>query len=88
MPSPMINFKKHLQPLSLDEQILEINFAIDRIHNLNNMVDEKENIEKKYWAINELKRLRRKIISDNKEIFILMCILFILINSMSLNLWQ
>ena len=44
----MINFKKHLQPLSLDEQILEINFAIDRIHNLNNMVDEKENIEKKY----------------------------------------
>ena len=84
----MINFKKHLQPLSLDEQILEINFAIDRIHNLNNMVDEKENIEKKYRAINELKRLRRKIISDNKEIFILMCILFILINSMSLNLWQ
>ena len=84
----MINFKKHLQPLSLDEQILEINFAIDRIHNLNNMVDEKENIDKKYWAINELKRLRRKIISDNKEIFILMCILFILINSMSLNLWQ
>ena len=29
----MINFKKHLQPLSLDEQILEINFAIDRIQN-------------------------------------------------------
>ena len=84
----MINFKKHLQPLSLDEQILEINFAIDRIHNLNNMVDAKENIDKKYRAINELKRLRRKIISDNKEIFILMCILFILINSMSLNLWQ
>ena len=87
MPSPMINFKKHLQPLSLSEQILEINFAIDRIYNLN-MVDAKENTDKKYRAINELKRLRRKIISDNKEIFILMCILFILINSMSLNLWQ
>ena len=83
----MINFKKHLQPLSLSEQILEINFAIDRIYNLN-MVDAKENIDKKYRAINELKRLRRKIISYNKEIFILMCILFILINSMSLNLWQ
>ena len=83
----MINFKKHLQPLSLSEQILEINFAIDRTYNLN-MVDAKENIDKKYRAINELKRLRRKIISDNKEIFILMCILFILINSMSLNLWQ
>ena len=52
------------------------------------MVDAKENTDKKYRAINELKRLRRKIISDNKEIFILMCILFILINSMSLNLWQ
>ena len=47
MPSPMINFKKHLQPLSLSEQILEINFAIDRIYNLN-MVDAKENIDKKY----------------------------------------
>ena len=88
MPSPMINFKKHLQSLSLDEQILEINFAIERIQNWNNMVDTKENIDKKYRAINELKTLRRKIVSDNKEIFILMCILFILINSMSLNLWQ
>ena len=84
----MINFKKHLQPLSLDEQILQINFAIERIHNLNNMVDTKENFDKNHRAINELKTLRRKIISDNKEIFILMCILFILINSMSLNLWQ
>ena len=52
------------------------------------MVDTKENIDKKYRAINELKTLRRKIVSDNKEISILMCILFILINSMSLNLWQ
>ena len=84
----MVNFKKHLQFLSFDQQISEINLAIDGIHNLNNMVNVKENIDKKYRAIKELKALRKKIISDNKEIVTLLCILFALINSMSLDLWQ
>ena len=86
MPSRMVNFKKHLQFLSFDQQISEINLAIDGVHNLNNMIKAKENMDKKYRAIKELKSLRKKLISDNKEIVTLSCILFVLINSMSLNL--
>ena len=88
MPSRMVNFKKHLQFLSFDQQISEINLAIDGIHNLNNMVNVKENIDKKYRAIKGLKALKKKIVSGNKEIVTLLCILFVLINSMPLNLWQ
>ena len=84
----MTYFKKILQFLSFEQQIPEINFAIDGIHNLNNMVDAKENIDKKYRTINELKTLKKEIISNNKEIFTLPYILFVLINSMSLNLSQ
>ena len=82
----MVNFKKHLQFLSFDQQISEINLAIDGIHNLNNMVNVKENIDKKYRAIKGLKALKKKIVSGNKEIVTLLCILFVLINSMPLNL--
>ena len=82
MPSRMINL---LQVLSFDQQISEINLAIDGIHNLSNMVDARENIDKKYQTIKELKTLRRKIMSGNKEIITLLCILFILINSTCLN---
>ena len=84
----MTYFKKILQFLSFEQQIPEINFAIDGIHNLNNMVDAKENIDKKYRTINELKTLKKEIISNKKEIFTLPYILFVLINSMSLNLSQ
>ena len=52
------------------------------------MIDVKENIDKKYSIINELRTLRRQIMSDKKEKITLLCILFVLINSMSLNLWQ
>ena len=52
------------------------------------MIDVKENIDKKYSIINELRTLKKQIISDNKEIITLLCILFFLINYMSLNLWQ
>ena len=52
----------------------------------NNMFDVKEDTNGKYSAINHLKTLRTKIILDNKEILILFYILFILINSMPLNL--
>ena len=52
------------------------------------MIDVKENIDKKYSIINELRTLRRQIMSDNKEKVTLLCILFVLIYSMSLNLWQ
>ena len=52
------------------------------------MIDVKENIDKKYSIINELRTLRRQIMSDKKEKNTLLCILFVLINSMSLNLWQ
>ena len=84
MPSRMTSFKKYLQFLSFDQQILKINSAIDDMHNCLHLFDEKENISRKYCAINELKTLRRKIISDNKEIIMLLCVLFILIKSLSL----
>ena len=80
MPSRVIKF---LQVLSFDQQM--INLAIDGIHNLRNMVDARENIDKKYQTIKELKTLKRKIMSGNKEIITLLCILFFLINSMCLN---
>ena len=82
MPSRVI---KLLQVLSFDQQMSEINLAIDGIHNLRNMVDARENIDKKYQTIKELKTLKRKIMSGNKEIITLLCILFFLINSMCLN---
>ena len=85
MPSRMVNIKKYIQFLSFDQQILEINYTIDGIHNLNNGDDVKENINRKFSSIKELKALRRKIISDNKEITTLLCILFVLINAMPLN---
>ena len=49
----------------------------------NNIYETKENADRKYSRIKEFKKLRRKIILDNKEIFIFLCILFVLINSMS-----
>ena len=81
----MVNIKKYIQFLSFDQQILEINYTIDGIHNLNNGDDVKENINRKFSSIKELKALRRKIISDNKEIITSLCIIFVLMNSMSLN---
>ena len=83
MPSRMTNFKKHLQFLSPDQQISEINLMIDRFHNLNNVVIVIDNIDRNFTKLKELKTLRSKIISDNKETFILLCIVFILINSMA-----
>ena len=81
----MVKFLKNLQLLSFDEQISEINFATDRMLKVNNNIEIKENIDRKYRAINHLQALRKKIILDNKEIITLLCILFALINSMSLN---
>ena len=52
---------------------------------VNNNIEMKENIDRKYSAIDHLQALRNKIILDNKEIITLLCILFVLINSMSLN---
>ena len=52
---------------------------------VNNNIEIKENIDRKYSAIDHLQALRNKIILDNKEIITLLCILFVLINSMSLN---
>ena len=49
----------------------------------NNIYETKENADRKYSGIKEFKKLRRKIILDNKEIFIFLCILFVLINSIS-----
>ena len=79
----MTSFKKYLQFLSFHQQILKIN-SIDDMRNCLHLFDEKENISGKYSAINELKTLRRKIISGNKEIIMLLCVLFILIKSFSL----
>ena len=58
----MENFKKYLQFLSFDEKISKINFTISQIRCLNNMFDVKEDTNRKYSAINELKTLRSKII--------------------------
>ena len=80
----MTSFKKYLQFLSFDQQILKINSTIDDMRNFLHLFDEKENISRKYSAINELKTLRRKIISENREIIMLLCVLFILIKSLSL----
>ena len=84
----MENFKKYLQFLSFDEKISKINFTISQIRCLNNMFDVKEDTNRKYSAINELKTLRSKIIKDNNKIITILCILFVLINSMSLNSGQ
>ena len=86
MPIRMANFKKNSQFLSFDQQISEINFTNDGIHNLTNMDDGKENIDKKNRTINELKTSKKEIMSNNKEIFTLPYILFVLIHSISLNL--
>ena len=48
MPSRMINFKIFSQFLSFGQPISEINSVIDGIHNLDNMFDVKETINKKY----------------------------------------
>ena len=44
MPSRIVNFKKHLQLLSFDQQISEINSVKDKIYNLNNVVNVQENL--------------------------------------------
>ena len=84
----MEHFKKYLQFLSFDEKISKINFTISQMRCLNNMFDVKEDTKRKYSAINELKTLRSKIIKDNNKIITILCILFVLINSMSLNSGQ
>ena len=71
--------------MSFDEQISEINFAIDGMLKVSNTFDVKEDIDIKYSAINHLKALRSEIIKDNKGIMIFLYTLFVLINSMSLN---
>ena len=85
MPSRMTSFKKYLQFLSFDQTILKIDSTIGDIRNCLQLFHEKENINRKYSAINELKTLRRNIISDNKEIIILLCTLFIFKKSLTLN---
>ena len=88
MPSKMVEFNKHLQILSFDEQISKINFVIDKMLISNTIVETKENIDRKFTAIKELKALRKKIIKDNKEIITFLYILFVLNNSLSLNSGQ
>ena len=48
---------------------------------VNNMFDVKEDINKKYNTINELKTLSNKIKKDNKLVITFLYILFFLINS-------
>ena len=50
--------------MSFDEQISEINFAIDGMLKVSNTFDVKEDTYRKYSAINHLKALRSKIIKD------------------------
>ena len=58
------------------------------MHNSTNLHIPGDNIDIKFITRKELKTLRRKIISNNKEIITLLCILFVLMNSMSLTSGQ
>ena len=77
MPSKMVEFNKHLQFLSFGEQISKINFTISKMRCLNDMFDVKEDINRKYSEINQLKAFKKKIILDNKEIITFLYILFV-----------
>ena len=77
MPSKMVEFNKNLQFLSFDEQISKINFTISKMRCLNDMFDVKEDINRKYSEINQLKAFKKKIILDNKEIITFLYILFV-----------
>ena len=81
----MSKYKKYLQFLLFEQQISKINLAINKMRCVNNMLDVKEDSNKKYNTINELKTLRNQIIKDKKEIITFLSILYILINSLSLN---
>ena len=70
----MVEFNKHLQILSFGKQISEINFVIDKMLISNTIVEIKENIDRKFTAVKELKTLRKKIIKDNKKIITSLCI--------------
>ena len=85
MPSEMSKYKKYLQFLLFEQQISKINLAINKMRCVNNMLDVKEDSNKKYNTIDELKTLRNQIIKDKKEIITFLSILYILINSLSLN---
>ena len=80
MLKPEMNVKKYFQSLSFEKQIYEINDMINEIHSFNQM---HINNKRKYNTINHLKKLRRQIILDNKDILMLLCILFILIKYLS-----
>ena len=81
----MSKYKKYLQFLLFEQQISKINLAINKMQCVNNMLDVKEDSNKKYNTIDELKTLRNQIIKDKKEIITFLSILYILINSLSLN---
>ena len=95
MPSEMSKLKKILTFrlafyflistvfLSFEQQISKNNLGINKMRCLNTMFDVKEDTNRKYNAINELKTLRKKIITDNKEIIRFLCTLFVLNNSLS-----
>ena len=80
MLKPEMNVKKYFQSLSFEKQIYEINDMINEIHSFNQI---HINNKRKYNTINHLKKLRRQIILDNKDILMLLCILFILIKYLS-----
>ena len=69
----------------LNNKYQKINLPINKMHCVNNMLDVKEDSNKKYNTINELKTLRNQIIKDKKEIITFLSILYILINYLSLN---
>ena len=60
---------------------IKSNLARNKMRCVNNMSDVKEDINKKYNTINELKTLTNKIKKDNKLVITFLYILFFLINS-------
>ena len=60
----MVDFKRFLKLLSLEEQLCEINCIINEFNESNG---KDENIRKHFWIINELRILKKQIIINHKE---------------------
>ena len=56
MPSRMVKFKKSLQLLSFNEQISEINFAIDGMLKVSNTFDIKQDTDRKCKSSKSIKK--------------------------------
>ena len=64
MANKFANFRNCLKFLSPEERLHEINFMINKFNKSNRIG---ENIAKKFCILNELKTLKKQIISNHEE---------------------